>query len=123
MKHLRNKIYKERILSERIDKIKNIYDIPILDIDYSNVFYVGMGRGNRCNITTNRSYEWNKYISFFNGNFNVIKVKENMTNEEAISIETYYIYTIGIDNLVNKLYGGRLNFQGHNDYYVYLHTV
>jgi hypothetical protein len=68
-----------------------------------NPFYVGKGNKYRTYDTHNRSKEWNDIA--ING-FDVIILEDNLTSNEAIEIEKYWINRIGriVDggSLVNK---------------------
>lgn len=71
--------------------------------------YIGKGKGSRykhCNSGTSSSLELNK--AFFEGKtIETIKVKENLSEHEALTVESFLISEVGIDVLYNKSKGLR----------------
>lgn len=65
--------------------MNDFYVYEWFNIDTNEVFYVGKGRGSRYKTTRKRNKYFLKYIE--NNNVDVRKVYENLTEEEAFSIE------------------------------------
>jgi hypothetical protein len=67
-------------------------------------FYVGKGKKSRYRDTNKRSKLWKDYYK--NNGFDVIFLEENLTNEESMRLERYWINRIGFNNLLNQTKGG-----------------
>lgn len=72
-------------------------------------FYVGKGKDKRANISSGRNNWWNKIYQKYG--FDIIFLEENLTNEEALILEEYWIKRIGRRNtntglLINLTDGG-----------------
>ena len=76
------------------------------------VFYVGKGIGIRYKKTSGRSSYWNN-ITLNNEWYSVI-IKDNLTEEDSLELESFIIENIGLENLSNKNY-----FKSNEDGYVY----
>lgn len=67
-------------------------------------FYIGKGTGTRIYSNSSRSQKWHNIKK----KYGIVtrKIKENLTNDEACSLEVLIISLIGIDNLCNFSLGG-----------------
>ena len=92
--------------------MKKDYYVYIHVLEDDTPFYVGMGQNNRASDLTGRTEAWKKH---YNTNCKYAIVEENLTLEQACSIEQNLIKKYGrlCDNtgtLVNKQLGGLIPF-------------
>ena len=86
-------------------------------LDNGKVFYVGKGTGKRLREKSNRSIAWNNIV-IENGGFNFEILEDNLTNEQALQLELYYINEYKND-IVNKHENNRIkNISDIKDRYV-----
>jgi len=64
-------------------------------------FYVGKGKDKRCSVENNRSLHWNNIVSKYD--YDVLFLEENISEEEALEKEIYWIKRIGRKDLNNGL--------------------
>ena len=72
--------------------------------DNGSIFYVGKGNNYRAWKKSNRSKYWNRVKNKYG--LNVVIFKDNMTEEDAFSLERELISAIGLENLTNHTSGG-----------------
>jgi hypothetical protein len=74
-------------------EIKMFYVYQHLTKDTNTIFYVGKGKGNRCNTSKGRNRVWHRIVNKYNG-FTVQKVVENIDEEFSflVEMETIDIY-------------------------------
>lgn len=80
-----------------------------INIENSDIFYVGKGSGNRCNQKYGRSDIWKKYTKKYN--YDVLIIDNGLLESEAFEIEKYYIKKLGrrdlgLGKLLNLSDGG-----------------
>lgn len=68
------------------------------------IFYVGKGVGYRAYDKSHRSEYWKRVVNKYG--YKVSIFKDNISDEEALSLEKDLIDAIGLDNLVNFTKGG-----------------
>jgi len=72
--------------------------------DNGSIFYVGKGNGYRAWQKSNRSEYWNRVKNKYG--LNVVIFKDNMSDEDALSLEMELIEAIGLKKLTNLTLGG-----------------
>jgi len=68
------------------------------------IFYVGKGKGNRITSFKSRNELWQDYVGELQGDFKTLKIKDGLTESEALSLESQIIERIEIhyeDRLTN----------------------
>jgi len=68
------------------------------------IFYVGKGKGYRAYQKNNRNNYWKRVVNKYG--YSVTILKDNLTEEDALSLEIKTIQNIGLDNLTNLTIGG-----------------
>ena len=58
------------------------------------IFYVGKGKGNRLTSLKSRNELWKDYVRELDGNFKTLKIKDGLTDSEALSLESQIIERI-----------------------------
>ena len=58
------------------------------------IFYVGKGKGNRINSLKSRNELWQDYVGELQGDFKTLKIKDGLTESEALSLESQIIERI-----------------------------
>ncbi len=81
-----------------------------INIDNNEIFYVGLGKGQRAYIKSGRGKFWKTYTSKY-PNYQIVICENNLTIEESIDLEIKYIKDIGrrdlnLGTLVNLTNGG-----------------
>jgi len=76
----------------------------------NEVFYVGRGCGNRAYVKRNRNKYWNNTVNKYGYIIDLVEIE--LTWQESIDREVFYINKIGIDNLTNMTIGGE-GSKGH----------
>lgn len=84
--------------------MSNYYVYFHLRLNDGKVFYVGKGKGNRAYDKRNRNKYWNNIVNKYG--YDVIIIDNNLSNENAILNEIYWIKRIGRENLCNMTDGG-----------------
>ena len=91
----------------RINENREFYVYKHIRLDNNTCFYVGKGKGKRCN-NPSRNYHHDNICERYD--YEVVKVKENLTEEEAYALEKEiiedYVFVFG--------YG--INIDGYDDY-------
>lgn len=72
--------------------------------DNGQIFYVGKGVGYRATQTSNRNPYWKRVVKKYG--LNVVIFKDDLTEEDAYSLEMELISVIGRENLTNLTDGG-----------------
>jgi hypothetical protein len=75
-------------------------------------FYVGKGIKNRCNNVNGRNKYWKNIVNKYG--FDIIKLDENLNENEAYKLETYWINRIGRKDLNMKPTTLRAQLTGQN---------
>lgn len=80
----------------------------------NEVFYVGMGSGRRARVKSNRSASWKRVVAKYGYVIDIVET--NLTQEEAITRERFYISffgrrDLGKGNLVNHTDGGEQDYE------------
>jgi len=70
-----------------------------IKLDTGEPFYVGKGKGQRPNTSSNRSEWWYKTVK--KHGFDIIILEDNLSNKEAFQKEIYWIARIGRQKLGN----------------------
>lgn len=70
-----------------------------------SIFYIGKGKNGRFNSYEGRNLHWMNIVKK-DGGFTAEIIKDNLTNEEACSLEVNLISEIGLNNLTNMTEGG-----------------
>jgi len=76
-----------------------------LHINENGIFYIGKGCRKRAYSKACRNLHWNNTINKY-PNWEVIKLIDNLSEQEAYSIEEILINLIGLNNLTNVCEGG-----------------
>lgn len=76
-----------------------------LHANENGIFYIGKGCGKRAYSKAYRSLHWNNTINKY-PNWEVIKLIDNLSEQQAYSIEEILINLIGLNNLTNVCEGG-----------------
>jgi hypothetical protein len=76
----------------------------------NQIFYVGKGKGKRAYTKTGRNNFWKRIVKKYGWIVNI--VEDNLTSEQALEREIFYIKKIGRTNLCNLTDGG----DGRNNY-------
>lgn len=63
------------------------------------IFYIGKGRKSRCSSVRNRSKKWRDFVQNINNNFQIRILYSDLSNDEALRIESELIATT--ENLTN----------------------
>lgn len=58
------------------------------------IFYVGKGKGNRLTSLKSRNELWQDYVRELDGHFKTLKIKDGLTDSEALSLESQIIERI-----------------------------
>ena len=58
------------------------------------IFYVGKGKGNRITSLKSRNELWQDYVGELQGDFKTLKIKDGLTESEALSLESQIIERI-----------------------------
>ena len=90
----------------------NIYYVYTHSVN-DEVFYVGKGRGNRATQTRSRNRHWWNIVNK-HGKPVVNIIQDNLTDEDAYSLEIKLISEYGISNLSNVSEGGKLYENGYD---------
>lgn len=75
-----------------------------LNPETKEIFYVGKGKGNRITSLKSRNELWQDYVGELQGDFKPLKIKDGLTESEALSLESQIIERIEIhyeDRLTN----------------------
>lgn len=95
--------------------MKNCYVYLHRRLDNGLVFYIGKGTGDRAKRNNYRNKKWKNTVSEAGG-YTVEYIKENLTSQEAIEIENWYLDNPDISwQLVNKR--SSQNVKNMNNYY------
>ena len=79
---------------------KEHYVYEHLNPETKEVFYVGVGKGDRVLAGTHRNKDWKRYV-YKNNGYVFRKVVENIPKKDALKIERVLIKKYGIENLTN----------------------
>ncbi len=80
---------------------KKYYVYAHVNLHNNEIFYIGKGFGKRCDSNNGRSKYWHRIVNKYG--YKIIMLEENLTNEESINYEIYWIKKIG-----RKINGGTL---------------
>ena len=75
-----------------------------LNPETKEIFYIGKGKGNRITSLKSRNELWQDYVGELKGDFKTLKIKDGLTESEALSLESQIIERIEIhyeDRLTN----------------------
>ena len=97
-----------------------------LNPETKEIFYVGKGKGNRITSLKSRNELWQDYVQEIQGDFKTLKVKDGLSESEALSLESQIIERIEFhyeDRLTNidqsdNMYtrdGTSINFFDHSE--------